>query len=271
MTKKPKSSAIKLDEHYGYVLDDITNVIDMARRSAARSVNYIMTAAYWLIGRRILEFEQKGLERADYGEELLKRLSRDLTSRYGRGFAKSNLYQMRSFYMAYQDIFQTQSGISDDFDPLSGLQNFQTLPGTSELLSFQKVQSVASRFPLPWSAYVRLLSVKNENARRFYETEALRGGWSVRQLDRQINSQFYERTALSRNKAAMLSKEKKGLPEDRVRPEEEIKDPFVLEFLGLKDEYSETDLEVALIRHLETFLLELGSDFCFIGRQKRGN
>jgi hypothetical protein len=106
--------------------------------SAARSVNFIMTAAYWLIGHRIIEFEQKGLERADYGEELLKRLSRDLTSRYGRGFAKSNLYQMRSFYMAYQDIFQTPSGISDDFDPMSNLQNFQTLSGTSELPNFQQ-------------------------------------------------------------------------------------------------------------------------------------
>lgn len=111
--------------------------------------------------------------------------------------------------------------------------------------------------------------MKNDNVRRFYETEALRGGWSVRQLDRQINSQFYERTALSRNKAAMLSKGEKALPEDRVNPSEEIKDPFVLEFLDLKDEYSETDLEEALIRHLEAFLLELGSDFCFIGRQKR--
>jgi len=128
---------------------------------------------------------------------------------------------------------------------------------------------IACCFPLPWSAYVRLLSVKNEQARRFYETEALRGGWSVRQLDRQINSQFYERTALSRNKAAMLRKGGKVLTEDLMRPEEEIKDPFVLEFLDLKDEYSETDLEEALIRHLETFLLELGNDFCFIGRQKR--
>jgi predicted nuclease of restriction endonuclease-like (RecB) superfamily len=149
------------------------------------------------------------------------------------------------------------------------LQNFQTVSGTSELLSFQQVQSLASHFPLPWSAYVRLLSVKNEHARSFYETEALRGGWSVRQLDRQINSQFYERTAMSRNKAAMLRKGEKPLPEDCILPEEEIKDPFLLEFLGLKDEYSETDLEEALIRNLETFLLELGGDFCFIGRQKR--
>jgi len=114
-----------------------------------------------------------------------------------------------------------------------------------------------------------LLSVKNDNARRFYEAEALRGGWSVRQLDGQINSQFYERTALSRNKATMLSKGEKAMAEDRVLPEEEIRDPYVLEFLGLKNEYSETELEEARIRHLETFLLELGSDFCFVGRQNR--
>ena len=113
-------------------------------------------------------------------------------------------------------------------------------------------------FPLPWSAYVRLLSVKNESAREFYEAEALGGGWSVRQLDRQIASQFYERTALSKNKAAMLTSGQREHPEDLVRPEEEIKDPFVLEFLDLKDEYSESDLEEALIRHLETFLMELG-------------
>ena len=129
--------------------------------------------------------------------------------------------------------------------------------------------SIASRFPLPWSAYVRLLSVKNINAREFYETEALRGGWSISQLNRQINSQFYERTALSKNKAAMLTKGQKAQPEDQVLPEEEIKDPFVLEFLDLKDEYSESDLEDALISHLETFLMELGGDFCFMGRQKR--
>jgi hypothetical protein len=179
-----------LEVHYKSVLGDISSVIDAARKSAARSVNCTMTAAYWLIGRSILEFEQKGSERADYGEELLKRLSRDLTSRYGRGFAKSNLYQMRSFYMAYQGIFQTPSGKSDSLVPSNGLQNFQTPSGISELLNFHEVQSAASCFPLPWSAYVRLLGIKNEHARTFYETEALRGGWSVRQLDRQVNSQL---------------------------------------------------------------------------------
>jgi len=124
-------------------------------------------------------------------------------------------------------------------------------------------------FPLPWSHYVRLLSVKDKQARKFYESEALRSGWSVRQLNRQISSQFYERTLLSKNKSAMLKKAEKTLPEDLVSPEEEIKDPVILEFLGLKDEYSENDLEEALILHLEKFLLELGGDFAFIGRQKR--
>jgi len=128
---------------------------------------------------------------------------------------------------------------------------------------------LAKAFPLPWSAYVRLLSVKNGLARDFYETEALRCGWSVRQLDRQINSQYYERIALSRNKAALLRKAEHAEPGDTLTPEQAIKDPFVLEFLNLKDEYSESDLEEALIHHLADFLLELGDDFAFVGRQRR--
>ena len=131
------------------------------------------------------------------------------------------------------------------------------------------LSALAEAFPLPWSAYVRLLSVRNELARQFYETEALRGGWSVRQLERQINSQFYERTALSRKKAAMLEKAGQIAGGDVLTPEEAIKDPFVLEFLDLKDEYSESDLEDALIQHLADFLLELGDDFAFVGRQRR--
>lgn len=130
-------------------------------------------------------------------------------------------------------------------------------------------ETLAAAFPLSWSHYVRLLSVKNGHARKFYEEETLRGGWSVRQLDRQINSQFYERTALSCNKVAMLVKGSKHKVGDAFTPEEEIKDPYVLEFLDLKDEYSENRLEEALIRHLESFLLELGGDFAFIARQKR--
>jgi predicted nuclease of restriction endonuclease-like (RecB) superfamily len=154
----------------------------------------------------------------------------------------------------------------------------QTASGKSPAQRREKSQTVSDRlslddlvacFPLPWSAYVRLLSVKNEQARKFYEAEALRGGWSVRQLDWQINSLFYERTALSRNKAKMLSKGALAKREDAISPEEEIKDPYVLEFLGLKDEYSESEIEEALVLHLERFLLELGGDFAFIGRQRR--
>lgn len=269
MTNKPAKCPSVPTIHYDSILGDISNVIDTARRSAARSVNSIMTAAYWLVGRRIVESEQKGEKRAAYGEELLERLSVDLGERFGRGFSRQNLQQMRQFYLLYQpeEICQTASGESGGI-PITMI--FQTLSGILRARSREiSLADIARCFPLPWSAYVRLLGVKNELARRFYETEALRGGWSVRQLDRQINSQFYERIALSRNKAAMLTKGQKALPEDRVLPEEEIKDPYVLEFLGLRDEYSETDLEEALIRHLETFLLELGGDFCFIGRQKR--
>ena len=131
------------------------------------------------------------------------------------------------------------------------------------------VASVGRSFPLPWSHYVRLLSVRNPEARSFYETEALRGGWTIRQLNRQIGSRFYERTALSRNKVAVLRRGEPRHPEDTVTAEEEIKDPYVLEFLGLKDEYSETEIEAALIEKLETFLLELGGDFTFVGRQRR--
>jgi predicted nuclease of restriction endonuclease-like (RecB) superfamily len=230
-----------------------------------------MTAAYWLIGRRIVEFDQGGKARAQYGKALLAKLSDDLTRQYGRGFGMVNLSQMKKFYLLWapERIFQTVSeellsekSTRENRTILQTLSEKSQPPGTD-------LHTITRYFPLPWSAYVRLLSVKNEHARQFYETEALRAGWSVRQLDRQINSQFYERTALSKNKAAMLSKGQKALRKDRVLPEEEIKDPFVLEFLGLKDEYSETDLEEALIRHLETFLLELGGDFCFIGRQKR--
>jgi len=275
MTKKIEPKENGLSVQYDFILGDISTLIDGARRSAARSVNCVMTAAYWLIGKRVVEFEQSGEKRAEYGTALIERLAADLTKRFGRGFSRQNIQQMRSFCLIYpaKQIRQTMSGemgqSSQDLicQTVSGESEGMEIPQTVSAESF--LSTATSRFPLPWSAYVRLLSVKNEHARQFYETEALRGGWSVRQLDRQIDSQFYERTALSKNKAAMLTKGQKPRPEDLVLPEDEIKDPFVLEFLGLKDEYSEADLEEALIRHLETFLLELGGDFCFIGRQKR--
>jgi predicted nuclease of restriction endonuclease-like (RecB) superfamily len=223
-------------------------------------VNSIMTATYWEIGRRIVIFEQGGEHRADYGEQLVEQLARDLTRQFGRGFGRANLWQMRAFYRAWPEsqILQTLSG------EFASHIDFNTIDGNSSTISI-----LASRFALPWSAYVRLLSVKTPDARSFYETEALRSGWSVRQIDRQIGSQFYERIALSRNKAAMLQNAETAEPGDTIKPEEAIKDPFVLEFLDLKDEYSESDLEAALIQHLTDFLLELGDDFAFVGRQRR--
>ena len=257
------------DAQYQAVFGDVSKIIDAARDSAARSVNSAITAAYWLIGHRIVEFEQSGEERAEYGAALLERLAEDLTGRFGRGFSRQNIQNMRMFYLSFppDKIRQTLSG---KLGRPPQLPIRQTPSGNSEPVSVEvSFDELLAAFPLPWSAYVRLLSVSNELARDFYETEALRSGWSVRQLDRQIGSQFYERTALSKNKAAMLTSGRKQLPEDLARPDEEIKDPFVLEFLGLKDEYSESDLEEALIQHLETFLLELGDDFCFLGRQRR--
>jgi len=167
---------------------------------------------------------------------------------------------MRLFYLAWpvEKISQTPSAKSPDSRIL------QTLSGECPDLS-----TLAKAFPLPWSAYVRLLAVKNAHARTFYETEALRSGWTVTQLTRQIGSQFYERTALSVNKAAMLVNGEVAEAGDFVTPEQAIRDPFVLEFLNLKDQYSESDLEDALIRHLADFLLELGDDFAFVGRQRR--
>ncbi|HEY5866889.1 MAG TPA: PDDEXK nuclease domain-containing protein [Candidatus Tectomicrobia bacterium] len=241
-TKRTPGVAFK---DYDEVLSGVVELLEQARHAAARAVNAIMTATYWEIGRRIVEFEQGGEARAGYGEALLKRLAADLTVQLGRGFSERNLEQMRLFY-SFWPISQTVQVASTPFD----------------------LTEVAHRFPLSWSHYVKLLAIKDAKAREFYEAEALRGGWTVRQLARQIGSQFYQRTLLSRNKAAMLTKGAQPRPEDAIRPEEEIKDPLVLEFLDLKDEYSESELEDALICHLEAFLLELGNDF-FVGRQKR--
>jgi predicted nuclease of restriction endonuclease-like (RecB) superfamily len=265
--------AILAQADYAAVHTDIVALLESARHAAARSVNALMTASYWEIGRRIVEFEQGGQSRAEYGEALLLRLATDLSARFGRGFSRQNLQQMRLFYLAWptDKICQTLSGKS------AAPQIAQTPPGeSSQAGALQTVSgqspdltTLAQAFPLPWSAYVRLLSVKNPQARAFYETETLRCGWSVRQLDRQVNSQFYERIALSHNKAAMLEKGEVAEPGDALTPEQAIKDPFVLEFLNLKDEYSESDLEDALIQHLADFLLELGDDFAFVGRQRR--
>jgi predicted nuclease of restriction endonuclease-like (RecB) superfamily len=257
-----KIKVSSLPSGYVGVRSSIVELLHAARQAAARSVNSLMTASYWEIGRRIVEAEQKGKRRAGYGEQLIERLSLDLTQRFGRGFSARNLEQMRQFYLTWA-IPQTPSAESPKQLTTIVARKKQA---ASALLGWSEL---ANAFALPWSAYVRLLSVKDEYARQFYETEALRGGWSVRQLDRQIGSQFYERTALSKNKAAMLSKGAMAKPEDTINPDEAVKDPYMLEFLNLKDEYSESQLEEALIHRLEDFLLELGTDFTFVGRQRR--
>lgn len=233
--KKPATRAKASLTGYDSMLSTVTALLESARRASAR---------------------------AEYGSALLKRLSSDLTAKFGRGFSERNLKQMRLFYAGWR-ISQSASPLLSD-----GAESVDIPIRQTPSAEF-RLREIAARFPLPWSIYVRLMSVKKTEARAFYEAEALRGGWTVPQLDRQISTLFYERTALSSNKTAMLKKGEKARPEDAVTPEEEIKDPLMLEFLGLKDEYSESDMEEGLIRHLESFLLELGGDFTFVGRQRR--
>ena len=291
MKKKSRALAIPqtVSGEYRGLIGGIAELLEAARRTTARTVNALMTATYWEIGRRIVEFEQGGKARAEYGEELLQRLAKDLSAKFGRGFSYPNVNKFRQFYLAFPpvnilstpSIESTQSIVSTASIELAGRKsptpssksqpkNYATASRKSEpLIRNFALSDLAAAFPLPWSHYVRLLSVKNELSRAFYHAEALRGGWSVRQLDRQIASQFYERTALSRNKSGMLRKGAVARAGDSISADEEVRDPLVLEFLGLKDEYSESDLEEALLRHLEIFLLELGGEFAFIGRQRR--
>ena len=278
-----KKNKVQVKDNYSSLVNDLGGILESARKVSVRSINSMLTAAYWLIGYRIAEYELKGLDRTDYyGDKLIEKIAEDLSIKFSKGFSKSNVFLMKGFYLAYPNIRQTVSGISHNKINISQTLSINSLPDIFQTVSGKSSDNIvqtpsaksflielSNSFPLPWSHYVRLLSVKDEQARKFYETETLRSGWSVRQLGRQISSQFYERTLLSKNKSAMLKKAEKPLPEDLVTPEEEIKDPVILEFLGLKDEYSENDLEEALILHLEKFLLELGGDFAFIGRQKR--
>ena len=233
---------------YQSLLANVSTLLQEGRRSAAKSVNAVLTTTYWLVGKRLVEYEQRGKERAAYGSELIKRLSADLGSRFGRGFSERNLEQMRLFYIEWSNP-QALSAEWGQEDPRE----------ISQTLSAKLSSGNVPAFALSWSHYVRLLTVSDQDARRHYEEEALRGGWSVRQLDRQISTLSFQR---SRSEQANSGPVKGSI-------DFEMKDPFVLEFLGLKDEYSEADLEEALIRELEQFLLELGNDFAFIARQKR--
>jgi len=257
----PRRALDRPDTEYTGVRRGIVELLETARAVSARSINAVMTATYWEIGRRIVESEMRGEKRADYGERLVERLAVDLTEKFGRGFGKISLWRMRAFFQAWPEKQILSTPLKESGGPAAINELRSPLAGD--------ISTLTAMFPLPWSAYLKLLAVRSPDARKFYEKEAIRAGWSVRQLDRQIGSQFYERIALSRNKAAMLERSETPEPSDTITPEEAIKDPFVLEFLNLKDEYSESELEEALIQHLADFLLELGDDFAFIGRQRR--
>lgn len=277
MAQRKKSKSLTTTTGYGGLLSGISELLDVARRTAARRVNSILTATYWEIGRRIVEHELSGQHRADYGEQIIDLLAADLTRKHGRGFSRSNVFQMRGFFLAWE-IVQTPSGKLEARAKFGGNSIVQTLSGQSAAMigssnSQAPVSCLPSEptevFPMSWSHYVRLLSVEKPHARAFYEVEAIRGGWSVRQLDRQISTQLFERTSHSKRQSALLAKAQIAKPGDAVSAQDEIRDPYLLEFLNLKDEYSESELEDALIRHLEWFLLELGNGFTFVARQKR--
>jgi len=210
----------------------IRSILDKARKRAYSAVNFAMVESYWKIGQSIVEHEQHGETRADYGTGLLKELAVRLSKDFGKGFDESNLRYMRLFYRCFP--------ICDTL-----------------------------RHELTWSHYRRLLSVENEQARLWYMNEAADEVWSTRQMDRQISTLYYERLLASQDKTPVIAEAKEKL--DEIKPEQFIHDPFVLEFLNLKDypALRESDIEQALIDHLQQFLLELGRGFCFSARQKR--
>lgn len=190
-------------KEYTNLYSSVRNLLTEARRHTARSVNAILTATYWEIGRRIVEFEQRGARRAGYGEELLVRLSKDLSEQFGRGFSRQNLDLFRRFYLVYQGVKKCQAL------PSIFKQKSEALPRKSSKRlnsnSTLDLATLSDAFPLSWTHYTLLVRrIRSNEARQFYEEEALRCGWSTRQLQRQIESQFYERTVLSRNKAKML-------------------------------------------------------------------
>ncbi|MCX7926585.1 MAG: PDDEXK nuclease domain-containing protein, partial [Candidatus Omnitrophica bacterium] len=210
----------------------IGKLLQEARKQVARVINDVLLKTYWEVGKRIIEYEQRGKGRAEYGEELLIKLSKDLTQKYGKGFSRSNLQYMRMLYLKYPKC--------------------QTLSGK-----------------LSWSHYVELLSVSDDLARSFYEKQCIAENWSVRELKRQINSMLFERIGLSKDKKGVLKLAKTG---QTIEKEEDIiKDPYILEFLGIPEQYqySEKELEQKIIDNLQMFLLELGKGFAFVGRQFR--
>lgn len=264
----------KVNKEISSLLRKVRSLVISARNAAARNINTIQVFANFGIGRLIVEYEQTGKKRAAYGQKVLNELSARLTKEFGRGFSEDNLSNMRKFYMVYREqkqISETASGklllevkSQTVFDQS---QNSETV--SRKLATPEDVQAIYSQFTLSWSHYVFLMNISNTDERSFYEIEAAEQDWSLRELKRQFDSGLYERLALSRDKKGIKKLSKKG--QVVAKPHDLIKNPYVLEFLGLdeKSKYSETDLESAIIDKIEHFLLELGKGFLFEARQKR--
>lgn len=274
VSKKATTPAKKKPDGLTTLLTEVRQLIQSARRGVSTVVDTFQVMTNFEIGRRIVEHEQKGAKRAAYGAELLKELSARLTQEFGRGFSEDNLSNMRRFFLTWTDrvaqISETASG------KLVGAEILQTVSEKSETASrklvatsIRQTPSGKSPFTLSWSHYVVLMTIKNPDERSFYEIESRQADWDVRELKRQKASCLYERLALSRDKEGIRRLAREG--QVIVRPEDLLKEPLVLEFLGLDAQasYSETDLEQAIINRLEHFLLELGKGFLFEARQKR--
>ncbi len=261
------------------LLNRIGEILTIARQHTVQTVNTILVKTYWEVGREIVEFELGGKTRAEYGKGMLQNLSKELTIRYGKGFTHSNLRRMRQFYFTYQihatlshklenPIMQSESAQSNGGEILSTLSRELENP-TVQSLSEKAVLSEKMLTKLSWSHICLLLAVSDKDARSFYEIEIANNSWSVRESKRQIESMFFERLALSKDKKGLKQLAEKG--QIIEMPEDALKDPYVLEFLGLdeKEKWLESDLEQALMNHLQKFLLELGKGFMFVARQYR--
>ncbi|MEW6077471.1 MAG: PDDEXK nuclease domain-containing protein [Thermodesulfobacteriota bacterium] len=262
----------------------IVSILEQARSNVVRAVNTNMVLAYWLIGREIVEDVQRGKGRAKYGEKVIEDLSARLIERYGKGFSVPNLKNFRQFYQTYPDRcasigYPTGSQFdSPEISRPSGAEFSETtilIPTGRELVHHKKSYPLGSESSqgfspqLSWSHYRALMRVENRETRDFYEREAIAGGWDKRTLERQIQSFYYERILKSRKPEKMLA-EGRNLPVAAAPAADELKNPYVLEFLGLPDAaaFHESNLEQAIITHLQRFLLELGSGFAFVARQK---
>ena len=254
------------------LLADIRNLILSARRAAVRSVDTLQVLTSFEIGHRIVEHEQQGSVRAEYGKRVLGELAERLTAEFGRGFSRSNLEYMRKFFLTYRDRLTEKSQMPSGKSRLRPHKKSQIPSGgwlVIEPFVQQGVAQMVLPFRLSWSQYVFLMGINDDQERSFYEIESANNGWTLSELKRQFNASLYERLALSRDKGGIRKLAREG--QAIAGPHDLLKEPYVLEFLGLEDKarYSESGLEAAIIDKLEHFLLELGKGFLFEGRQKR--